>query len=178
MTTQLQLQDLVTADRVTILAQLFWCSRFNTLWLSHCSRIVHRERCTCLSSPCLKQNKTKQLGKHKARALASARCHSSLIIRWFRWSLFLELLLLCLVSSNTAHCDLANSYVNSGIPLGWNARARPGVTDTHKKEVYNIYVHVHMRARASLCEDVPGDHMSPWTLQQVTRLVNSGRSRV
>lgn len=71
------------------------------------------------------------------------------------------------------HCDLANSYINSGIPFGWNVCARLGVTDTHKREVYNIYVNVHVRARALLCEDVPGEHMSLWTLQQVTRVEQS-----
>lgn len=67
------------------------------------------------------------------------------------------------------HCEQANSYINSGIPFGRNVCARLGVKDTHKKEVYNIYVNVHVLARALLCEDVPGDHMSLWTLQQVTR---------
>lgn len=42
------------------------------------------------------------------------------------------------------HCDLANSYINSGIPFGWNVCARLGVADTHKKKKRTIFMAVCM----------------------------------
>lgn len=162
-----------------------WLGYFGPAVLIHCDcPIAHKlfagkDALVFLHPAEKNKQKTKQLGKHKARALASARCRLSLIIHWFRWSLFLELLLLCLVSSNTVHCDLANSYINSGIPLGWNVCARLGVKDTHKKEVCNIYVNVHVWARCTRWPYVPLDFATSYESgAELLRLVNSGRSRV